>query len=128
VKEVTDIPEVVREAFALAGGNRPGPVLIDIPKDIQQQYSRDAEGNYTPPRIPAVIEAPEPEIGGLTDDQLGECCRMLADPGEPYLLDVIVEGEENVFPMIPAGGSYRDIIMSAEDLAARARGSGGSSI
>jgi acetolactate synthase-1/2/3 large subunit len=42
--------------------------------------------------------------------------RMLANPGEPYLLDVIVEGEENVFPMIPAGGSYRDIIMSAGDL------------
>jgi len=35
---------------------------------------------------------------------------MLADPAEPYLLDVIVEAEENVYPMIPAGGSYRDII------------------
>jgi len=46
--------------------------------------------------------------------------RMLANPGEPYLLDVIVEAEENVFPMIPAGGSYKDIIMSAEDMAARA--------
>jgi len=53
VRRVTDIPEVVREAFALAGGNRPGPVLIDIPKDIQQHYPRDPEGNYTPPRIPA---------------------------------------------------------------------------
>ena len=38
--------------------------------------------------------------------------RMLADPNEPYLLDVIVEADENVFPMILAGGSYRDIIMS----------------
>ena len=46
--------------------------------------------------------------------------RMLANPGEPYLLDVVVEAEENVFPMIPAGGSYKDIIMSAEDMAARA--------
>lgn len=37
--------------------------------------------------------------------------RMLSDPGEPYLLDIIVDFEENVYPMIPAGGSYKDIIM-----------------
>src|SRR4051794_23982447 len=59
VKKVTQIAEVVREAFAIAGGNRPGPVLIDIPKDIQQQFPRDPEGNYAPPRIPAIIEMPE---------------------------------------------------------------------
>ena len=32
--------------------------------------------------------------------------RMLADPNEPYLLDVIVRPEENVYPMIPAGATY----------------------
>jgi acetolactate synthase-1/2/3 large subunit len=85
VKRVMEIPEVVREAFALAGGNRPGPVLIDIPKDIQQEYPRDAEGNYTPPRIPAIIEAPEPEIGGLAENQLGECCRMLEEARRPVI-------------------------------------------
>ena len=85
VKRVTDIPEVVREAFALAGGNRPGPVLIDIPKDIQQHYPKDAEGNYTPPRIPAVIEPPEPPIGGLTENQLDEACRLLAEVKRPVI-------------------------------------------
>ncbi|MEM8661802.1 MAG: thiamine pyrophosphate-binding protein, partial [Pseudomonadota bacterium] len=66
VKKVTQIPEVVREAFAFAGGNRPGPVLIDIPKDIQQHYPRDPEGNYIEPRIPAVVEVPEASISGMT--------------------------------------------------------------
>ncbi|MEM6582590.1 MAG: hypothetical protein AAF699_15030 [Pseudomonadota bacterium] len=42
--------------------------------------------------------------------------RMLADPNEPYVLDIIVEAEENVYPMIPAGGTYRDIIVGDEDL------------
>ena len=42
--------------------------------------------------------------------------RMLADPDDPYLPDVIVEAEENVYPMIPAGGTYRDIIMNDSDL------------
>lgn len=32
-----DIPRVVSEAFYLATSGRPGPILIDVPKDIQQQ-------------------------------------------------------------------------------------------
>jgi len=34
VKNVNDLAEVIREAFELASSGRPGPVLIDIPKDI----------------------------------------------------------------------------------------------
>src|SRR5262249_39612028 len=40
VEHPKDLPRVVREAFYLAQTGRPGPVLIDIPKDIQQ---REAE-------------------------------------------------------------------------------------
>lgn len=35
-REVTEIPEVVRKGFYIAATGRPGPVLIDIPKDVQQ--------------------------------------------------------------------------------------------
>ena len=85
VDRVARIPEVVREAFALAAGNRPGPVLIDIPKDIQQHYPRDADGNYTPPRIPAVIEAPEVPVPGMTEDQLEECVHLISESERPLL-------------------------------------------
>ncbi|MBP7462405.1 MAG: biosynthetic-type acetolactate synthase large subunit [Candidatus Delongbacteria bacterium] len=34
VKNVKDIPRIVKEAFIIAGTGRPGPVLIDLPKDI----------------------------------------------------------------------------------------------
>ena len=54
--------------------------------------------------------------------------RLLADPSEPYLLDVIVAAEENVYPMIPAGGSYREMIMGPEDMDEEARERQGSSI
>ncbi len=36
VRSVHDLPRVIAEAFYIAGTGRPGPVLIDIPKDVQR--------------------------------------------------------------------------------------------
>jgi len=36
VKNATDIPRIVREAFFIATSGRPGPVLVDLPKDVTQ--------------------------------------------------------------------------------------------
>jgi hypothetical protein len=40
---------------------------------------------------------------------------FLTDPHEPYLLDVMVERESNVLPMIPSGKGYRDTIFRDSD-------------
>jgi acetolactate synthase-1/2/3 large subunit len=40
VTDVNDIPRIVKEAFYLAQTGRPGPVVIDLPKNIQQQKTR----------------------------------------------------------------------------------------
>ncbi len=42
VKDIKELPKVIHEAFKVAKTGRPGPVLIDIPKDIQF-----AKTNYT---------------------------------------------------------------------------------
>lgn len=34
VRDINDLPRVVKEAFHIAGTGRPGPVLIDLPKDL----------------------------------------------------------------------------------------------
>jgi acetolactate synthase-1/2/3 large subunit len=44
VKNVNDLPRVLHEAFHIARSGRPGPVVVDIPKDIQF-----ASGNYVGP-------------------------------------------------------------------------------
>ena len=35
VQDVNDLPRIVKEAFYIARSGRPGPVLIDVPKDVQ---------------------------------------------------------------------------------------------
>jgi acetolactate synthase-1/2/3 large subunit len=45
VKNVADLPRVLHEAFHIASSGRPGPVVVDIPKDIQF-----AKGLYSKPR------------------------------------------------------------------------------
>src|SRR5210317_289960 len=46
VKDIKDLPKILHEAFHVATTGRPGPVLIDIPKDIQF-----AKTNYSKPKI-----------------------------------------------------------------------------
>ncbi len=43
VKNLGDLAQVVHEAFYVAASGRPGPVLIDLPKDVLQ-----AQGHYSP--------------------------------------------------------------------------------
>ena len=41
VKDAAQLPEVLKEAFHIASTGRPGPVLIDIPVDVQEQLVPD---------------------------------------------------------------------------------------
>ncbi|MEH7223048.1 acetolactate synthase large subunit [Bacillus sp. JJ1566] len=43
VRDVKDLPKIIKEAFYIATSGRPGPVLIDIPKDMT---SKEAEFDY----------------------------------------------------------------------------------
>lgn len=61
VKDVNDLERIVHEAFQVATTGRPGPVLIDIPKDVQFKKAlyrgkpNDLSPNYRPPTNPDLI-------------------------------------------------------------------------
>jgi acetolactate synthase-1/2/3 large subunit len=43
VRNVAELPQIIHEAFYIAASGRPGPVLVDIPKDVFQEH-----GHYEP--------------------------------------------------------------------------------
>nr|QCQ84269.1 putative acetohydroxyacid synthase [Ambrosia artemisiifolia] len=80
VLDVEDIPRVVREAFYLASSGRPGPVLIDVPKDIQQQLVVPKWDE--PMRLPGYLSRlPKTENVG----QLEQIVRLVSEAKRPVL-------------------------------------------
>ena len=78
VLKAEDIPRVVKEAFHIATSGRPGPVIIDIPKDIQQKQIK--------PIFPAEINLPGYEIlPQASDKELMELIPLLENAKQPVL-------------------------------------------
>ncbi|TXG51779.1 hypothetical protein EZV62_024303 [Acer yangbiense] len=93
VLDVDDIPRIVREAFFLATSGRPGPVLIDIPKDIQQQL---AVPNWNKSmRLP------------------GYMSRLPKDPDQAHLEQIVRLVSESKKPVLYVGGGC---LNSSEEL------------
>ncbi|KAL2515070.1 Acetolactate synthase [Forsythia ovata] len=80
VLDIEDIPRIVREAFFIAKSGRPGPVLIDIPKDIQQQM---VVPNWNlPMRLSGYMSRlPRPP----SDMLLEQTARLIAESKRPVL-------------------------------------------
>ena len=53
VQSLEELPRVIAEAFQVANSGRPGPVLVDIPKDIQL-----AKGELEPRRLITTLPSP----------------------------------------------------------------------
>jgi acetolactate synthase I/II/III large subunit len=47
IRRIDDLGRIVREAFDIARSGRPGPVLIDIPKDITRSLIEDSDVSWT---------------------------------------------------------------------------------
>ena len=80
VLEVEDIAQAVKEAFYIARTGRPGPVLLDIPKDV-------LAGERRPFVWPDKIDLPGYNPPGAADDiQISQACELINQAERPIIL------------------------------------------
>ncbi len=78
VLKAEDLPRVIKEAFHIATTGRPGPVVIDIPKDVQQKRFK--------PVFPAAIQlAGYPEAPHASDAELLKVLELIKAAKQPVL-------------------------------------------
>jgi acetolactate synthase I/II/III large subunit len=80
VMDARELPRIFKEAFYLARSGRPGPVVIDIPKDVQQVKFQ--------PVFPADVEFRSTYASATqhaTDDQLKQVLGMIAQAKRPAI-------------------------------------------
>jgi len=78
VKDVNDLARILHEAFHVASTGRPGPVVVDIPKDIQF-----AKGIYTPPET-APRTSYRPVLDGKAQ-AISDAVRLLVNAKKPVI-------------------------------------------
>jgi len=79
VKDVADLPRIMHEAFYIATSGRPGPVVIDIPKDVQF-----AKGVYQGPGEVKFAHNYHPRTKGDAG-KIAEAAAMIAKARRPIL-------------------------------------------
>jgi acetolactate synthase-1/2/3 large subunit len=78
VQSARDIPRIVKEAFHIANTGRPGPVLIDVPKDLQNTLIPDAD--FDPPMdLPGYKICATPRVEAVQEalDAIGQSERPI---------------------------------------------------
>ena len=75
-RRVDELPMMVAEAFRLARSGRPGPVLIDLPKDVQM-----ADATHLPAHAPLPVDAVE----APKDASLHEALALISQAQRPVL-------------------------------------------
>ena len=112
VTDIHDLPRIVKEAFHIAQSGRPGPVVIDFPKNIQQQKAQPVWPReitlrgYSPEKkaddvvlneIIGLIEKAERPVlycggGIITGNASGELCRFAEATGIPVTTTIMGVG------------------------------------
>ena len=77
VKDITKLADVLRRAFKIAKSGRPGPVLVDITKDVTAaSYEYEA-------KEPEVIER---QVNTITEEDLDQALLMLKKSQKPFIM------------------------------------------
>src|SRR5580765_2893923 len=82
VRDVEDLADDVREAMAIAMEGRPGPVLVDVPKDVQNQKAEYREPGARS-RESAHLRPQTPDSRLLDDDAIQQTAQLIAQAERP---------------------------------------------
>jgi len=142
VRELSELPRIMKEAFHIARTGRPGPVLVDIPKDITAEFGEfiypdevnipsfkpTVKGNkrQIEKAVEAILKAKKPLLyigGGVTLSNSSDLVRKLADMGQIPAVETLmargVMGAKNPLlqGMLGMHGNYSsNMAMSETDL------------
>ena len=75
VSDVNELADTIREAFQIAKSGRPGPVLVDVPKDIQT-----AECDFTPQGVVEFLPQTE-----ASDEDIDRAVELINNSKRPYI-------------------------------------------
>ncbi|ERK32428.1 biosynthetic-type acetolactate synthase large subunit [Clostridium intestinale] len=76
VRDINELADIIREAFRIAQEGRPGPVLVDIPKDISAQ--KGAYIKQEPVKVKRKTEF-------ITDKALDEVAKLINQSSKPFI-------------------------------------------
>ena len=81
VRETNDLPRVTKEAYHIATTGRPGPVLIDIPKDVSQsKFTGDIDPQF---KLPGY----DPESAfEIDEDSVLQAVKIILNSKRPVIL------------------------------------------
>jgi len=74
IRDGAAVEALVRQAFEVASGGRPGPVLLDFPKDLQQQVT---------PQLPRNPRTAKPRAKAADSARMEQAARMIAAAEHP---------------------------------------------
>ena len=81
VMDIKNLAQTMKEAFAIARSGRPGPVLIDIPKDVQAE-----EYDFIYPEEPVKLPGENPLNKEINKKSLDDAADLIANAKRPFIL------------------------------------------
>jgi acetolactate synthase-1/2/3 large subunit len=105
IKDVRELPRIVNEAFLIATSGRPGPVLIDLPKDVQVAVAQE-ELEDTPREH--VLKRKKTAMSGGSQKQVMDAAELINKSEKPVLYvggGAIIAGASDVLRKVAAKGN-----------------------
>jgi len=81
VMDIKNLAQTMKEAFTIARSGRPGPVLIDIPKDVQAE-----EYEFIYPEEPVKLPGENPLNKEINKKSLDDAADLIANAKRPFIL------------------------------------------